>query len=890
MRRLSAPRPVANLVGVGSESGFGERHPEFEAERLALHRPRPSGNYESYMNSPTTAPSARYLPPMLLLFVGSGCAALIYEIVWFQVLQLVVGVSAVSLAVLLGTFMGGMFAGSLLLTRYVSPAEHPLGVYAKIEAMIGVIGALLIVLMPLVGRLYTTVGGGPASIALRALVSVILLLPPTMLMGATLPAVSRYVRATPSGVAWLGFFYGGNILGAVIGALAAGFYLLRVYDLTTAALTAVALNAVVAAGGFLLSRRAPYVPSHAVTNGPGAPDASATGKHTTVRGRARAVFKGIASNRSWSPPGVYVVIALSGFTALGAEVVWTRLLSLLFGATTYALSLILAVFLFGLGIGSAIGSTIARNTANARVTLGWVQLFLAFTVAYGAWMAAQQLPYWPVDPSLAPSAWFNFQIDIARSLVVTFPSAVLWGASFPLAVAAAARPDHDTGGTVGRVYAANTLGAVGGALLTGLVCVPLFGTDGAVRLLIIVSVTSAAFALTPLFRPASVATGEGESRPAVLGRGAMFAFGLLLLGAFWATANVRPVPAGLVAWGRLLAWQGDPFALYVGEGINSSVAVTEDFNGWRNFHVSGKVEASTEPQDMRLQRLLGHLTALMDENGPKSALVVGFGAGVTAGAISVHPTVERIVVCELEPLIPNVVSTYFSDVNYDIAANPKVEIVYDDARHYVLTTRDKFDVITSDPIHPWVKGAATLYTKEYFEHVKARLNPGGVVTQWVPLYESTEEAVRSEIATFFEVFPNGTVWRNDDVNGRGYDVVLVGRAEDTPIDVDAWQAKIDSPGYEAVKTSLAEVGYSTILDLLKTYSGRGQDLGPWVAGAQINTDRNLRLQYLAGVGFNNNLGTEIRDSMLRYRQFPADLFTGQTESIDSLRTLMMDGF
>src|SRR5262252_5994441 len=149
------------------------------------------------MKSPIPAPSDRYLPLMLLLFIGSGCAALIYEIVWFQVLQLVVGVSAISLAVLLGTFMGGMFAGSLLLTRYVSPAEHPLRVYAKLEGMIGVCGALLIVLMPLVGRLYTAVdGGGPASIILRAMVSVILLLPPTMLMGATLPAISRYVKTT----------------------------------------------------------------------------------------------------------------------------------------------------------------------------------------------------------------------------------------------------------------------------------------------------------------------------------------------------------------------------------------------------------------------------------------------------------------------------------------------------------------------------------------------------------------------------------------------------------------------------------------------------------------------------------------------------------------------
>jgi spermidine synthase len=154
------------------------------------------------------------------------------------------------------------------------------------------------------------------------------------------------------------------------------------------------------------------------------------------------------------------------------------------------------------------------------------------------------------------------------------------------------------------------------------------------------------------------------------------------------------------------------------------------------------------------------------------------------------------------------------------------------------------------------------------------------------LYESTEDAVRSEIATFLEVFPNGTVWRNDNI-GRGYDVVLVGRLDETPIDLDAWQARIDSPEYSQVKASLAEVGYSTILDLLKTYSGRGKDLRPWVAGAEINTDKNLRLQYLAGLGFNDNTGTDIRDSMLSFRKFPADLFVGETATIDALRSLMM---
>jgi spermidine synthase len=262
---------------------------------------------------------------------------------------------------------------------------------------------------------------------------------------------------------------------------------------------------------------------------------------------------------------------------------------------------------------------------------------------------------------------------------------------------------------------------------------------------------------------------------------------------------------------------------------------------------------------------LGHLSALLHDN-PKDVLVVGFGAGVTAGAISIHPSVRRMVICEMEPLIPKIVSKYFSDANYGVAESRKVSIVYDDARHYVLTTREKFDVITSDPIHPWVKGSAALYTQEYFENVKAHLNPGGVVTQWVPLYESTPDVVRSELATFFSVFPNGTVWRNDNTNGSGYDVVLVARLDDKPVDVDALQARITQPEYAPVKESLAQVGFGSALDLMSTYSGGSQDLAPWLVGAEINRDRNLRLQYLAGLGYNENLGTQIRNEILSYRK------------------------
>ena len=184
--------------------------------------------------------SRRYLPALLVLFIGSGCAALIYEIVWFQLLELVIGSSAVSLGVLLGTFMGGMCLGSLVLPRVISPRHHPLQVYGFLELGIGVIGLLVLFGMPLVSGVYTAwAGSGVTGIVFRGVTAGICLLPPTMLMGATLPAIARWLETTPQGVSWLGFFYGGNIAGAVVGSVLAGFYLLRVHDSAMATFVAV---------------------------------------------------------------------------------------------------------------------------------------------------------------------------------------------------------------------------------------------------------------------------------------------------------------------------------------------------------------------------------------------------------------------------------------------------------------------------------------------------------------------------------------------------------------------------------------------------------------------------------------------------------------------------
>jgi spermidine synthase len=789
----------------------------------------------------------RSLPILLLLFVGSGSAALVYEVVWFQLLQLVIGVSAISLGVLLGTFMGGLFLGSLLFPRFVPATRHPLRVYAVIELSIGAIGLLVLVVVPLVGGIYTAwAGSGMVGVFLRAAAAGICLLPPTVLMGATLPALGRWVEATPKGASWLGFFYAANTTGAVLGCLLAGFYLLRVTDITTATFVAVGLNVLVAVASLAVALLVPHAAA-------------------TTTSAAAADVPGASA--------IYIATALSGLTGLAAEVVWTRMLSLLIGGTTYTFSLILAAFLLGIGIGSAAGAGLAKDPRRARLALGWCQAALCLGIAWAAYMLSASLPFWPIDPSLADSPWFNFQIDFVRSLWAVLPATLLWGASFPLAISALMSEGQDPARLVSRVYAANTVGAIVGSLGASLFLISRIGSQHTQQLLILLTGISALVVLEPVAGPAVVR--RSWLRFAVVVVVVMAGAGTLM------TRAVPPVPGLLVAYGRFTATksgQGD--VLYSGEGLSSSVAVTRLGNGILSYHNAGKVQASSDPEDMRLQRMLGHITTLTPAH-PKSVLVIGCGAGVTAGAVSVDPTVEKVTIAEIEPLVITTVSKYFSRYNHDVIRNPKVTVHVDDARHFLTTTREKFDAITSDPLDPWVKGAAMLYTKEFFELAKRHLNPGGAVTIFVQLYQSNEEAVKSEIGTFFDAFPNGVVFANT-VNNAGYDLVLLGQVDPIKIDVDQWQAKLDRPEYQAIAQSLHEIGFPTVVELLGTYSGSTSDLAGWLKDASINHDSNLRLQYLAGMGFNLRQSGTIYNNMLAYRRQPVGLFYGSPASLAAL--------
>ena len=577
----------------------------------------------SFSQEPATPALRPLLPFLLLLFFGSGCAALIYEIVWFQMLQLVIGSSAVSLGVLVGTYMGGMCLGSVVLPRLISATRHPLRVYALLEAGIGLLGILILFGLHPASLIYSAhVGSGLTGILLRGLFAAACLLPPTILMGATLPAMARRIESTPHGVSWLGFFYGGNIAGAVFGCLFAGFYLLRVHDSAFATYVAAAINGAVALAAFALSVSTRFEQQVG---------ASVSG---AVRIEKQSMPEaGVTKTFPWP---VYVAIALSGMTAIGAEVVWTRLMSLILGGTVYAFSIILAVFLFGLGIGSGVGSALARKSLRPGILLGWCQFCLTAAIFWTALMLAKSLPYWPIDPSLTSNAWLNFQLDMARCLWALLPATLLWGASFPLALAAAAARGQDPARLVGGIYAANTVGGIFGGIGFSIVFIPWIGTQDSQRLLIGLAACAA------LLMFATFAWQFLKNAPpAAIVRGVLI-FAALVFFPLALAKHVGKIPGELVAYGRFMPSRlGESEMLYVGEGMNNSVAVSKDYSsGVRNFHISGKIEASSEPQDMRLQRMLGFLPALVHPQ-PRSVLIVGCGAGVTAGTFTVDPGIDE---------------------------------------------------------------------------------------------------------------------------------------------------------------------------------------------------------------------------------------------------------
>lgn len=805
----------------------------------------------SHADARTASDTRKYLPVLMLLFAASGCSALIYEVVWYQLLQLAIGSTSVSLGILLATFMGGLCIGSLWFPR-LRTKEHPLKLYAALEVGIAIFAVFVQLSLPYLNRAYIAgAEHGLPGMLLRGILAAICMLPPTILMGGSLPAITRWIEGSPEGVSWWGYLYGGNTAGAVFGCLFAGFYLLRVYNMATTTYVAVAINLAVAGVSLMVAGVTPFSAGLGATR------------------EVSPAASGQIADRPWQ---IYVAIALSGATALGAEVVWTRTLAMELLATVYVFSIILAVFLIGLSIGSAVGSWILRKI-NPSVGLGWSQLLLTLGIAWTAYTMIHSLPWWKDDVITTMDGWRMYALDLQRVLYAVLPATLFWGASFPLACAAVAQPDEDSARVTGGIYAANTLGGIVGALAVSLALIPWIGSQQTERLLLVVSAFSGVLVLFPYLR-----RSFGMAISTVLSLGVV-AF------LVW---TVSPLPTQLVAYGRFMAsWAGQSTDLRMVEGRNSSVAYTKWNDGAIYVNVNGHVEATTELADMKLQRMVGELPAILHPN-PQKILGIGFGAGVSAGTFTRYPSVKSITVCEIEPVVPPNSTYFFGAQNYDVKDDPRTKIVFDDARHFLLTTTDKYDIIASDPLDVFVKGTAALYSKEYFDVVKKHLNPGGYFTLYVPLYETSEPTIKSELLTFFQAFPYGTIWANNR-DGEGYDMVFLGQAEPLKIDVDAAQDRLRRPDWDKVRASLVDIDVHSLPDLLSAYTGNSTDLDPWIRGAAVNHDGDLRLSYLAGWGINSQIADSLYKQMLQYRHDPTDMLSGSQPVIDDVIKAIHNG-
>lgn len=777
-------------------------------------------------------------PLLTVFFLLSGCAALVYEVVWFQLLRLVIGASSISLGILLASFMGGMCLGSLACPRLMPRRAHPLRFYALLEAGIGISGVMLPLVLPPLSRIYSASVDPGSGLALRGIVAGIVLLPPAALMGATLPAIARCVQSTPRGIASLGRLYAANTLGAVIGCVLAGFWLLPFYDVSIATGFAVAINAGIALLALALSRKNPALPSVPATDAP---------------------------SRS-SPSTVLLAIGLSGFTALGAQVIWTRHLSLLFGVTVYTFSIILAVFLAGLGAGSGIGARIVSRVRRADLALAVTQLLLVASIPYAAFVIAFGLPAWPRARALESSMLFGlFFSDTLRTALVLLPSTLCWGASFPLALAAAGIGNNDPSRATARVYAANTAGAIAGSLCFTFVGIPMFGTVTSQRALVLVAAAAGIGLLV-----------FGRSRPPA------WLTAVSILGLAAGVALVPALPDRISIHGRLVMQSDyEKFHWSQGEAIDLVEGITAPVGVWlsrgvRSLHVGGKAVASDHVLDMWLQRTLGHLPALV-HGGPKSVLVVGMGAGVTAGAFVLHKGVEQITVCEIEPRVPEAASAHFSGPNHSVLQDPRTRLVVDDGRHFLATTSENFDLITSDPIHPYVRGAAALYSEEYYRLAKSRLNPGGVIAQWVPLYETDAAAVKSEIAAFASIFPDATFWRAPG----SYDLIMLARRDGAPI--DASQLERGLAANPRVRDALSPIGMDSAIRILHAYGTNAHDLAPWLKDAEVNRDSNLRLEYLAALAVDHKDARSLYGEIDAYRRWPTAAVRLTPELVSELR-------
>ena len=746
----------------------------------------------------------------------SGIAGLTYEILWNRDLLLIFGSTTYAASAVLATFMGGMAIGAGLVSRWGAQVRNPLLVYAVVETAVAGYAIFLSSILGVFSEGMASIGSGGTATELMVtplIVGGAALLLPTVAMGAALPLLGLYLDRLPERkYHYAGILYGFNTLGATVGALTAGFVLLPQFGMN-ATLVAAILASLAAAGVSLnLAFRAkPRILSQPI---------KVTGDEEVQR----------VSLVIW------IVVILSGIAALGYQVVWARILVLIFGSSTYSFTIVVAVFVFGIALGSFwSGSRFGRLRAHPEV-LAHLQIGVAFVTLVSLFLYGHlpEIFFRLLGLTSELSGILLWQIVIVS--VILFPTTFLIGASFPLAIRILdGRELVNRGKNFGAVFGLTSAGNVIGVLISSLILIPLFGLQGTIWSLALIS-TAAALTLflsdrNIRFRFQTVGLTVG---------------GLLLIwiwspnwdplvmtsGVYAKAPAYRQLAGSDAALDRILSMYRMRFYQ---EGLNSVVSVVEHPTLGRTPYlalaIDGKVDASTS-KDMSTQVLSGHIPFAFNP-GAQDVLVIGLASGVTVGSVATHP-VRRITVVEIEPAM-EAAARIFDSFNHGVLDDPRLELVVDDGRHYVTVTKRQFDLIISEPSNPWMSGPARLFTQEFFVLARKRLRPNGIFAQWLPLYGLGTDHFRSLIRTFDEVFPHVTAFRVSEG-----DLLLLGSMAPLRIAVDTLRIVLGTP---RVKNDLARIEITSSDSLLSYWAGGNQRIKTIGREATLNTDNNGYIEF-----------------------------------------------
>lgn len=767
------------------------------------------------------------------LFLFSGMAGLIYQIVWIKLLALVFGVTLLAISTVLASFFGGLALGSWLGGKWVDRRGDGFKWYGIAEIIIGAFALVFLNLLDLNNSVYALIAhkfstNFYALSVLKFVLSAILLIIPTTLMGATLPILSKALARSETRFAKdIGGLYAINTIGAVIGTVLTAFFLIPSLGISAVIYLTACLNIIIGVIALLINK------SHKETAAP--------------------ANVPLSSNRAGEKelPDYFAFIliagfAISGFTGLAYEVIWSRILGFILTGTVYAFSAVLAVFLVGIALGSYSfslfldrvkkPSTLVMILACVEVLIGVSAIFLL-----NLFEKIPSLDFYPAIDSTPHWGEFIY-LNFLTSFITLFAPAYLFGATFPVICKIYNMRNTDTGTKIGNIYSLNTVGGIFGSFASGFVLIPFLGMQNALIAMGIVNIIlGAVFALTNPFTP--------KPQKAVF---IAVSAGLAAAALFFAPANM---PLSLH---KAFLTRGEDIVFYE-EGATATVMIAErkgmDLNASnKRLWVNGNRATAAYYEGLQINRFQGVLPNVLHPN-PKDVLVICFGSGTTFGTLSQFP-VTQVDNVEIAGTVVKG-APHFTKENMDVLHNPKSRIIIDDGRSYLAATSKKYDIITEEPMHPALVGVVNLYTKEYYELAKSRLKEGGIISQWIPLYNLSTEDVRTMVKTFQSVFPHTTIWLANT------DIFMIGSPERTVIDLDKLERSLEMPN---IKSLLTDIDLEDKHEFLSTFIMNEDMVREYAKDAPVMTDNNPLVEYIGPRSLNVNTISPNLGEMLKYRE------------------------